>query len=445
MKSNLEKSLLLESLERLGSGSKTGVLHLSGPSSREIKIYISNGAVIHISGTIKEARLEHLLIGKKLFSTERVQDLLRIAKKENQPLLRVLLNKKLATLASLEKLMAFHARYIIVHALAWSGGTFEFTPARIDGSLTAEIRYDCGQLAHDLTAAADGPAKAEKTDAEEFSQATGPSLKNTILQKMKELPPTLQTIVKAKELIASQDADFEALQRVLETDQSLVAMVLKIANSSYYGMSGKISSLKHSITLLGFKTLAQVITLAATGNFLNQALKGYGFTAQDVRSHSLAVGFGSRKLAAMVNPAAEEDAFIAGLLHDAGKIMLNPYVAEGQICPTEDNREEITDLEKRVLGWDHGEIAAAVFTQWMFPAAVVDAIRFHHTPERSDGNELAYILYASDTLAKIKQDDIPIYEIGSVLNENVSDFLGIEQEDIAAIFIEMKESEKSIA
>ncbi|UCD81506.1 MAG: HDOD domain-containing protein [Desulfobacterales bacterium] len=444
MNSNLEKSLLLESLERLGSGRKTGVLHLTDPS-QAVKVYVDNGAVIHISGTNKEARLEYLLIRKKLFSTERIKDLLRIAKKENQPLLQVLLNKKLAMLATLEKLMAFHARHIFLKALAWSDGAYEFKPARIDGNLVTEIRYDCRQLAHDIANEAEGPAKAEKTGAEEISQITGPSLKNTILQKMKELPPTLQTVVKARKMLAGQDTDFEALQRVLETDQSMVAMILKIANSPYYGMSGKISSLKHSITMLGLKTLSQVITLAGTGNFLNQTLKGYSFTAQEVRDHSLAVGFGSRNLAAMVNPAAEEDAFIAGLLHDAGKIMLNPYVAEGQICSNADGREEISDLEKRVLGCDHGEIAAAVFTQWLFPARVVDAIRFHHDPDQSDGNELAYILYASDTLAKIKQDDIPIYEIGSVLNENVSDFLGIEQEDIAAIFIEMKESEKNIA
>lgn len=125
--------------------------------------------------------------------------------------------------------------------------------------------------------------------------------------------------------------------------------------------------------------------------------------------------------------------------------MLNPYVAEGQICSNEDGREKISDLEIRVLGCDHGEIASAVFTQWLFPAEVADAIRFHHDPDQSDGNELAYILYASDTLAKIKHDEIPIYEIGSVLDKSVSDFLGIEQEDIAAISIEMKESEKNIA
>jgi HD-like signal output (HDOD) protein len=146
----------------------------------------------------------------------------------------------------------------------------------------------------------------------------------------------------------------------------------------------------------------------------------------------------------LVSPAVEEDAFIAGLLHDAGKIMLSPYVAENQLCLTTGDQDTICDLEKRVLECDHTEIAADVFSQWLFPDTVVDAIRFHHTPDQSGDTELAYILNAANMLAKVKQDDIPIYEIDSVLDENVSDFLGLEQEDVAAIFIEMKELEKNI-
>jgi len=444
MKGTLEKSLLLETLESLGSGKKTGVLCLSDPSQK-IKIYVNQGAVSYITGTIKEARLENLLMHKKIFPVERIKDLLLIAKKENQPLLQLLVNKKLATPTIAEKLMAFHARHIMAKALTWPNGTYEFKSAQIDGNLAANISYDCRQLVRDLASKTEEPTAEEKTFAGESSQIPAPSLKNAILQKMKDLPPMLLTVVKAKKILASEDSDFESLQRILETDQSMVAKVLKTANSPYYGVSGKISTLKHAITMLGFRTLSQVITMAGTGNFLNQPLKGYGYTAQEVQDHSLAVGFGSRSLAALVNPAAEEDAFIAGLLHDAGKIMLNPYVAECQIRPRRGDQDAVSDIEKRVLGCDHTEIAAEVFSQWNFPVSVVDAIRFHHTPDQSGDKELAYILNAADILAKVKQDDIPIYEISSVLNENVSDFLGLEQEDVAAIFIEMKELEKNIA
>jgi len=444
IKGTLEKSLLLEALERLGSGKKTGVLYLTDPS-QEIKIYVDQGAIIFITGTNQEARLEYLLIRKKFFSIERIKDLLLIAKKENQHLLQLLVSKKLATLTTSEKLMAFHARHIMLKALTWPNGTYEFKSARTVGNQVAKIRYDCRQLVRDFTSETERTTAVENTFTDGSSQITGPSLKNAILQKMKDLPPNLLTVHKAKKMLASENSDFEDLKLILETDQSLVAKILKIANSPYYGMSGKISSLKHSITMLGLKTLSQVITLAGTGSFLNQPLKGYSFTAQEVHDHSLAVGFGSRSLAALVNPAEEEDAFIAGLLHDAGKLMLNPYVAEHQLGPKTGGQDGISDLEKRVLGCDHAEIAADVFSQWLFPVSVVDAIRFHHTPDQSGDRELAYILNAANMLAKVKQDDIPIYEISSVLNENVSDFLGLEQEDIAAIFIEMKEFEKNIA
>lgn len=444
MKNTLEKRILLEAIEDLGSGQKTGVLYLRDPS-QEIKIFIDRGAVIYITGTNKQVQLEHLLIRKKFISVERIKDLLLIAKKKNQPLLQVLVNKKLATLATAEKLMAFHARHSLLNALSWASGTFEFKPARTDGNPAAKIRYDCRQFVRDSTREADGSATGEKAPADPSSQISGPSLKNAILQTMKDLPPTMATVIKAKKTLADENADFEALKRVLETDQSMVAKILKIANSPFYGVSGKISSLKHAISMLGFKTLSQVITLAGTGDFLNQPLKGYNSTANEVRGHSLAVGFGARSLAALVSPAVEEDAFIAGLLHDAGKIMLSPYVAENQLDLEAGSRDTICDLEKRVLECDHPEIAADVFSQWRFPGNVVDAIRFHHSPDQSNGAELAYMLNAANALAKVEQDEVPIYEIDSVLDESVSAFLGLEQEDIAAIFIEMKEFEKNIA
>jgi len=444
MKGTLEKSILLEALERLGSDKKTGVLYLTAPS-QEIEIHVDQGAIIFITGTNEEARLEHLLIGIKFFSIERIKALLLSAKKENLPLLQLLVNKKLTTLTTAEKLLAFHAQHIVSKAISWPSGTYEFKPAPVTGKLAANIRYDCRQLVRDITSAAEGSTAVNETVADESSQITGPSLKDTILQKMKDLPPNLRTVVKAKKMLASKDSDFKALERILETDQSMAANILKIANSPYYGLSGMISTLKHAISMLGLKTLSQVITLAGTGDFLSQSLKGYSLTAQELRDHSLAVGFGSRSLAAVVNPAEEEDAFIAGLLHDAGKIMLDPYVAERQLSPETRDQGGICDLEKRVLECDHSEIAADVFSQWLFPANVVDAIRFHHIPDQSGGKELAYIVNAADMLSKVKQDEIPIYEIISALDENVSDFLGLGPEDVAAIFIEMKELEKNIA
>jgi len=443
MKGTLEKRILLETLLQLGAGKKTGVLYLTD-TSQEIKIYVDQGAVIFNTGSIPEARLEHLMIQKKLFPAERIKDLLLIAKKEKQPLIQLLVNQKLATTASLEKLMAIHVRHVISKALSWANGSYEFKPARSDGRLAATIRYDCRQLVRDITGRTGGPTTAPKPSADETSQISGESLKKEILQKMNELPPAMEAVIKAKTLLASEDSSFDALHRILESDQSMVATILKVANSAYYGMSGRISSLKHAISMLGLRTLSQVINLAAAGNFLNQPLKGYRYSAQELRAHSIAVGFGARHLAMLVSPALEEDAFIAGLLHDAGKIMLDPYVAERGVLPKAGLKDAISDIEKRLMGFDHSEIAADVFAQWLFPANVINGVRFHHAPEQSGDNEVAYILNVADVLAKVGQNDIPTYEISSVIDKNVSDFLGIEQEDIAAIYNETKESEKNI-
>jgi len=444
MKAKLEKQSLLEALERLGSEKQSGVLHLTG-GSHQIKIYLDRGSVILITATAKEAQLGELLIRKKLLSTEQLDALLQAAKKEKQPLLHLMVKKKLATHANAEKLLAFHTRQVLSLALAWPGGTYEFKPAPFKGNLGADIRYGCWQAVNDIKSEAPKPPETNKAPAEKKPRVTGPALKKTIMQKMKSLPPTLQTVIEAKKLLVLEEVDFERLERILKTDQSLAATILKIANSAYYGLSGKIGSLKHAISMLGLKTLSQVITMAGTGHFLNQAIKGYGMTARQIHDHSLSVGLGSKSLAARVNPAHEEDVFVAGLLHDAGKIMLNPYLDKGQLRPEAYRHYGICNLEKQILECDHTEIAAEVFAQWLFPDNVVEGIRFHHNPEESGDNNVAYILNAADVLAKVDPEELPLYEIHRALDNDVADFLGLEQEDIAALFMEIKELEKSFA
>jgi len=127
-------------------------------------------------------------------------------------LLQLLVNKKLATLTTSEKLMAFHARHIMLKALTWPNGTYEFKSAQTVGNLVAKIRYDCRQLVRDFTSETERSTAVENTSTDGSSQITGPSLKNAILQKMKDLPPNLLTVVKAKKMLATENFDFEALK-----------------------------------------------------------------------------------------------------------------------------------------------------------------------------------------------------------------------------------------
>ncbi|MBE0557093.1 MAG: HDOD domain-containing protein [Proteobacteria bacterium] len=122
-------------------------------------------------------------------------------------------------------------------------------------------------------------------------------------------PPMPQTTFNAHKLIQDPRTNFEDLAKVLETDQAIPARVLRMANSPYYGMSGNVSSLMHASTVLGLKTLEELIVVAGSTKSLSNRMEGYGMEAGDPWQHSLGVAFGSKIIATGKNPGMANDAF----------------------------------------------------------------------------------------------------------------------------------------
>jgi HD-like signal output (HDOD) protein len=143
-------------------------------------------------------------------------------------------------------------------------------------------------------------------------------LKDKILKSVKALPPMPQVVIKTQELMADSSTDAKKIAEIIETDPSIATKVLKIANSSYYGMSGKISSISHASVVLGYKILGEVVTLAGAEGILDLKLPGYGYDSKDLWKHSLAVAMGSKIISNSKNPGLVKEAHMAGLIHDVG-------------------------------------------------------------------------------------------------------------------------------
>ena len=229
------------------------------------------------------------------------------------------------------------------------------------------------------------------------------SLKSKILRSLVELPPMPNIILKARELMEDPGSSLKELSAVIEHDQAIVARVLALANSAYYGLSGMVSSIQHASILLGQKTLGELITIAASSRLLSKKLKGYQLNPGDFWKHSLAVALGSKIIAAKINSDLVEDAFIAGLLHDAGKIILDPYVEEHRKdfnAHLKKTPENFIEAEKMILGFDHAEVMSRASRFWRYPETQSLAIRYHHSPMRSGNNELALVVHLADIAAK---------------------------------------------
>jgi len=227
--------------------------------------------------------------------------------------------------------------------------------------------------------------------------------KAKILRGLVNLPPMPHIILKAREIIADPDSSLKKLADIIETDQALVAKVLTLANSAFYGVSGMVSSIQHASVLLGQKALVQLITISASSSLLNKKLKSYQVTPAEMWKHSLACAFGARRICERNHPDLVEDAFVAGLLHDAGKIMIDPYLESHKDEFDRLDRQmdrPVFEAEKAIIGFDHAEIMARACRLWRFPEAQSDAIRFHHSPPDSENSQLAYVIHTADILAK---------------------------------------------
>jgi HD-like signal output (HDOD) protein len=263
------------------------------------------------------------------------------------------------------------------------------------------------------------------------SQPKGRALKRKIVQiLMGRLPVMPQIVLKAQEVMADPNSSMKELARIIETDQGIVTRTLLLANSAYYGLAGKVTSVQHASVLLGNETLGEIIVMAGTSGFLNKTLTGYGVDSKAFWRHSLAVAFGSKLIAGKVHPELENDAFVAGLIHDSGKIMLDQHIFERKASFEEfmrDGQQSFLRAEKEILGFDHSEIGSEVCKTWGIPESLTIAVKYHHKPSLSGDNLLAYIVHVANFLALMHDFGTGFDEDLYPIEEGATEFLGLEQ------------------
>lgn len=247
------------------------------------------------------------------------------------------------------------------------------------------------------------PKERPQKTVESKKPLTGEELKRRILKTVDELPPMPQVVMKAQEIMADATAGIQELTRVIETDQGIASKMIKLANSAYYGLSGKVATVQKATMMLGQQTLKEVLLTVGYSKLMDQSLDGYDFAAGDLWRHSIAVGVSARIIADMKKTGDQSEVYLAGLIHDSGKLILNPYII--QLKPAfdkfmADESATFLNAEKRIFGFDHADIASDVCRKWHVPDAIAAAVRHHHAPSKSNGNSMSYIIHLADQIAR---------------------------------------------
>ena len=215
--------------------------------------------------------------------------------------------------------------------------------------------------------------------------------------KLPSLPTIFSQII---DLMSDPNSDADDFSKVISADPSLTARLLKIVNSAFYGYRSRIDTISHAVMVIG---TSELYSLCLSTSVLTM-FKTIPPTLVDMTSfwmHSIGCGMIAKKIAARRGEISRERFFVAGLLHDIGRLIIYssmPDQAHRVIARAARKNELLYDTEKAILGFDHGEIGGRLLQTWRLPGKLADVIRFHHHPDHSMESLETAIIHLADIM-----------------------------------------------
>jgi len=252
-----------------------------------------------------------------------------------------------------------------------------------------------------------------------------PELASRLTAAVDSMPAFPKSVQKILELTRDVACSPKDLVQVIDKDPVVTVKVLRVVNSAYYGLSNPITSIDHAVVFMGFNPIKNLaLSIAAIGMLPSDARAG--FDSQRYLMHSLTTAGVARQLAQGLRQADPHDCFIAGLLHDFGKVVV------AQFMPVEFHRSLELSLWKQVplhlalqevVGVDHATIGAMLAQKWRFADDLVDTIEHQHHPEKADTDMMACV-WAANQISKKLDFDFGGYAVVEELAPTVTERLG---------------------
>lgn len=221
-----------------------------------------------------------------------------------------------------------------------------------------------------------------------------------IIASLKHLPALPTVVTELLATFGKEDVDIGLLSRLIARDQTLTARLLRVSNSSFYGLQSRVSTINEAVVVLGFRAVRSMV-LAVGVSSVFRAEHCPGFDAQGYIRHSIGVGLAARGLAQLTgrNP---ELAFTGGILHDIGELVLASCFAEQYAEALAYRHQHDCSLvvaERDILGMDHAQVGGLLADTWRFPPSLHSAVAEHHAPSSATADSLADVIHVADAIA----------------------------------------------
>ncbi|BDQ37444.1 hypothetical protein SYK_18040 [Pseudodesulfovibrio nedwellii] len=222
-----------------------------------------------------------------------------------------------------------------------------------------------------------------------------------ILRQDHQLPALPQVFLELQQAISSESTSADDLAEIISQDPGLTAFLLRMVNSAFYSLPMQIDTISRAVTVVGVNQLSTL----AVGTSVISLFKDIPEEVLDMEQfwkHSVACGLIARRLCRITGQGDPERAFVSGLLHDIGQLIMLQAEPERVAAVHAHARDKDTLLfaeEKNLLGFDHATLGGMLLRKWNFPFVLVAAVLEHHHPKISQKEAEPALVHCAETIA----------------------------------------------
>ena len=204
--------------------------------------------------------------------------------------------------------------------------------------------------------------------------------------------PSLSSINKALQGLLQAEQRYSAhISEIIRRDPSLTSRLLRLVNSVYYGLATPVNSIEEAVFYLGVRQIRQLTTVTPIIEDFQRLSHQCAFPWRQFWQHCIGTAILTREVVSMAQTPVDESDYVAGLVHDVGKIIMawsfpdhfSEIHRQAELGP-----RDLVEIENEVLGMDHGELGARYLERHRLPELMISTVRFHHRPEKAENHPL---------------------------------------------------------
>ncbi len=267
-------------------------------------------------------------------------------------------------------------------------------------------------------------------------------INSQLVQRISSLPPLPQTVTEIERAYADPNVDARKVAEIVEKDPMVVADLLKLLNSAFYGLRKEITSVEQAVALLGMKSVKDLVVNLSVRNILRTNLSPYGISSEEFAKVSQFQSMLAQHYMKAVNPGKVERIRLMALLQEIGKIVIaDELLREGEDATFKaelDAGWDIRETERNYVDATTAEVSAAMLEHWEFDQSIADAIRWADMPNQADGGmkEEAWVLRLASEAVSVRD---PLSEKNRKRALNLAIKAGLPEEPLQEAMAELVE------